>query len=223
MNKLVIVVVVLFFFFTQVSFAQRLEVFGGWNKNNFINNDGVVERKVEKPGFGYGGGIGLDVKVVKKATFGLVLKMDHYEGSFFARSGGLGAYRNVTASITKSVVALDAYPLNLLLLKERLRFGLGLEYNRRVSQKIEGEVYTYWKSSGDQTFAIDKAYTKKIEENNNIGFIARMSYDIKIADKWFIVPQYQFYLGLTTEYNNLPARKIHSRRHNLYLGIAKRI
>ena len=61
----------------------------------------------------------------------------------------------------------------------------------------------------------------KINKNFFFGIAAMISYDIRIKEKWYISPQYKFYLGLTKEFENTEAN-IKSMRHNISIGIIRK-
>ena len=55
----------------------------------------------------------------------------------------------------------------------------------------------------------------------NFGILSRLGYSIKLHDQWYVVPEYNFYWGLTNEFANIETG-VKSFRHYLMLGVVKR-
>ncbi len=209
--------------------AQRLELFGGLNTNDFHCSASGSSQSLASSsiGTGYGFGVGTDFKLLDTILLGLVLKLDHYKGGFLVQDGGHGRYSSTDAKVTKTVFSIGAYPLNVMILK-RIRLSAGMEVNFLIQEKITGErehngfisVPSGW-GWGSSKEVIDEEYASQMKVTNCKGLITRISYDLKIANKLFIVPQYQFFYGLNNEFVNIETNRIRALRHNFYLGIAK--
>lgn len=112
-------------------------------------------------------------------------------------------------------MAATVFPINLDLLKH-LNINLGIQVNYLIHAKTEGSISITNNSPGAQItyFGVD---AEEINTKFNTGVVARVGWDLAISKEWTLIPQYQYYLGLSNDFMGLFGYNIKSMRH--YLGV----
>ncbi len=206
-------------FSTAIMFGQHLELFGAMNWNNFHDyNNERYQISEYKPGNGYSFAISIDDIAFKEAALRFTFRLDNYSGEIYTRSGGLAGFNITKASVEKYSLGFEVFPLNFKILKA-LRINIGGSFNFLISEKLSGYKQSWFPSSPSDPVLLD-GNTVELSNNFTFGIISRIAYNIKIAEKWYISPQYQFFFGLSNEFIKIQA-KTKSMRHYLGLGIIK--
>lgn len=218
----------LFSAFWLPGFCQQVGIFAGYGKNNFYD---LTE---ENPHFisiyNYGNAANLGVrferfKIIDKLrsdTFQLsmAVKFTYYSGKIDIETGGLGSGIKTVLRSKKYIVGLDIIPLNIRIYKE-LRLSLGGEISFLLSSENKG-YRSGWSRNSASSFVSLEDTTIKFNHPVNIGLNLNLDYSFGMGGNFYFVPLYNFYFGLTNEFNNL-GTTIRSYRHSINLGVAKRL
>ena len=213
--------IILLFAFSSV-FAQRIGYFGGLNRNNFYdfkNNDKLTYYEANyTTGIGFEFGVSIENIQIDSIPMRFTVSISNYKGNVAVEDGYLlgGSTSNFTSN--KYVVNAGIFPVNVKL-EKNIRFNLGGQFSYLLAQSIVGEHVKYRANEGQERIKMDSDffYTRR---NLYFGISARLSYDIELQNDWILAPQYNFYLGLTTEFKNIES-KTNSMRHLIGIGLTK--
>jgi hypothetical protein len=199
--------------------GQSLEVLGGINLNQFHESE--VDRIPS--GFtsdvGFTGGLGYDF-AIDSFRLRLTILYESYGGEVKAWYGGNGGGSFIETDVTKSVISLGFFPLNLKF-KERLSFNVGFELSVLINEDFPGTYNRWTLGQPVITTDLEEEYSK-FSNNLQYGVRLRLAYDIPIASSITISPQYGFYYGLSNEFREYP-KTAKSYRHYLMVGLKKNI
>jgi hypothetical protein len=219
----------LFFSLFSVSLSsakgQQLGFSGGYCYNDLYNSNDYSQTSLEyEDGNGYSLSLNLDnIKLVDKMwadtfRFSFALNFSYYDGSIQSSSiGGAGGHF-IEGDFEKSVLGLRIYLLNFRFLKE-FNLGVGLESNYMISSSTTGTEMSWLMGSGTSYNLED--LSSKIFSDFQMGLVGRMSYNFPVRNNWYVVPEYNFYLGFCGEYDHFD-KQVHSIRHYFMLGVAYR-
>ena len=200
--------------------GQSLEFFGGTSINTFYDfqkNDGHFNSNYE-PGWGYTLGIAFDYKGLPELyPLRFVLRFDHYSGKLYTRNGGLGGSSSTNANIEKSCIDFGIYPV-IIKINKNLKINIGGEFSFLISEKKSGN--RFWHVGPDYGENNLEDEPENLSSDFNFGIVVLITYRTKISEGWYIVPQYQFYWGLTNEFTHIQA-DTKSIRNYLLIGISK--
>ena len=209
-------------FINRYSQAQKIEVFGGVNKNTFYDRDKDIHFSSSyTPGRGYSFGIAIDsFRKKKRMNHRLTLNFDNYSGGLAQHHTFLGGADSIRAKVNKSVISIGFFPVNLRF-RKILELNFGFEYSRLIHEKVSGETawWTWSRPWDSQTKDL-----KSIENFNSkayLGIKTRIALEFEVWKSVSIIPQYLFYLG-SEEFTKYTA-STHSARHLFCLGIKRRI
>lgn len=200
-------------------FSQKIELFGGANKNVFhdYNNDRHFSSTYNSD-YGFSAGFGLDSIKIDWLTLRFTLEYDKYKGKLNATHVSLGGGNTTIANIDKSVISLGIFPINFLIFK-RIDLNFGLLISRLITESNNGTI-TGWKiGSPDYNYILQDRY-KRYSTLTYFGFQGRIAYDFKISQSIIISPQYIYYFGFSNEFVESP-EDTKSMRHYFRLGIEK--
>jgi len=210
-----------FFLVLSLGFSQSVELYGGANNNKFYNfpyDDGISQEYSSDSKWGYNFGIAYENLELKPLNIRLTLGFENYNGHITYTDWGHGYTATTNVEITKSVITLGFYPVNVRI-KKRLKFNFGLLLARLVNEQEKGTV-TGWS-------ATEGVFTREFNESNagyspvlHIGLSARFAYDIELNDIWYVSPQYSFYFGFMREFNSAP---FNSMRHFVGIGLKRNL
>lgn len=214
-----LLVVMLLFFSISGLFAQSLELYGGVSRNRFYDfqKDEDYFSSDYTPGWGYTFGVAYEYTGLPKLTLRFVLNFESYNGETYTTNGGLGGYASTKASVKENCIGIDIYPINIKII-ENLKINIGGAFKFLVSENISGDYN--WASGPSSGGGSLNEESEQISSSFNFGIITLISYRIKFSEGWYIVPQYQFYWGLTNEFINGQANT-KSLRNYLLVGISK--
>lgn len=202
--------------------AQNIQGYAGINHNRFYDmvGDRGHYRSSYEPASGYSIGARYDYIHFNSLKLGFTLQMDEYSGDLIVADGGLGGGHTTDMSITKSIVSLGIFPLNIKILKV-IDVNFGLVASALTNESFSGKYYG-WISGGSP-------WSNDLDERNGnyskyfyAGLQGRIAYNIRLSYFFSIVPQYLYYLGLTNELKYYTS-DTKSRRHHLMIGISKKI
>ncbi len=207
---------------TSCLFAQKIEMFGGANRNTFYDRDENTPHTSSSYTSDYGvtAGIGLDSIKVDWLLLRFTLQYDEYYGKVEASNGGLGGSYTYDIAAQKSVVSLGAFPVNLRFF-DRVDVNVGLIASRLVHESFSGKEYGWGMDSLLRAYSFDREATVK-SSKTYFGLQARISYDFKLTESICVSPQYMCYLGTSKEFTEFP-RNTKSMRHYLCVGIKKNL
>lgn len=152
----------------------------------------------------------------------LALGYQKYSNDFTASDGGNGGGFSVQAKIEKSVVSFTVYPLNFAFW-DRLNINLGVALSATVYNTYDGvrKHYTLFDPSSDTTDDLHDLY-ETYNSFGHFGLSGRLAYDFKLSSKVTLSPQYSYYYGLTSEFQQFP-KKARTMRHYYCIGIGWKI
>lgn len=208
------------FYFT--AYSQQLGIAGGYCINNFYDfhkDEGHFKSNYSQ-GSGYAFNINLDEVLLDTFIFRFALNFARYDGSIYIRDGGLGGFTTENAYVEKYVVGLTTFPINIKIFKE-FKINIGGDFNYLVYSNITGTRISYSANGGGNTIDF-KNKSPDILKEYNFGILGRLSYNIRFYKKWYLVPEYNYYWGLTNEFVNFNA-KVKSKRNYFMIGVINRI
>jgi len=202
-------------------FGQNIGFSGAYCANHYYDfkkNDGHFITEY-KNGSGYSLNINLDSIILGKDQFRFSLHFLKYDGSIMTRDGGLAGGVSTKADITKYILGLTIFPININVWKE-LVINMGGDLNYLIYTNASG-IKTEW-GLGNPT-KIENLEDRTIDIYNefNLGIVTRIGYNIKVYKHWYLVPEYNFYFGLTNEFNKVEAN-VKSVRQYFTLGLMNR-
>ena len=206
-------------------FSQDIELIGGVNKNNFYDfrrNEGHYNSSYISD-FGYTFRIGVEnvkLKKIDNLNLRFTLSYDKYGGGIKVSDGGNGGGYSTTANINKSIISLGIFPLNFKV-KNKIDLNFGIEFSRLMIDGFEGE-YNYWLMNWGSSYDNLNEKYNRFNARNYFGIRGRIAYDFNITENLILSPQYSYYLGLGSEFEEFP-RTTSSIRQYLSLGIQMKI
>jgi len=212
-------------FFLSFSFitslGQQLGISGGYCTNYFydFNNDESTIRTEYEEGSGSHININLDNVYLDTFLFRFSLNFTKYYGSIKTVDGGRTGTSSTTADVEKYILGLAIFPINIKILNE-LKINIGGEFNYLLNSNVTG-TKSSWSivSNGKKINLADG--TVDILKEFNFGITSRIGYAVKLKNSWSIVPEYNFYLGLTNEFENIESN-VKSFRHYFMIGFINR-
>ena len=220
MIKIISIVIIMLAF--NSIFAQRIGYFGGLNRNHFYdfkNDDKLAYYEANyTTGTGFEFGVSIENVKIDSIPMRFTVSISNYKGTVSVEDGYLlgGSTSNFTSN--KYVVNAGIYPVNVEL-EKNIRFNLGGQFSYLLAQSIVGEHVKYRANEGQERIKMDSDFFDT-RRNLYFGISARLSYDIELQNDWILAPQYNFYLGLTTEFKNIES-KTNSMRHLIGIGFTK--
>ncbi len=115
------------------------------------------------------------------------------------------------------MLTLGAYPFNFKLFKY-IDINIGVKWLQIISSTVTGN-YSEFGLAGNAAFDFSDS-EEDILTTNQIGPTGRIAYVIKLSDKTSLTPQYNYYLGLSKEFNKYISTKF---RQNHFIGIGLQI
>ena len=214
------------FFFSLTLHAQKVEFFGGYNRNNFFDYEKNSPNTVSEYNGGDGFSLGFSISDIQYDSIPLkfTLNFDNYKGGFSVTNGGMGGASTTTAQVRKNTLGLGLYPFNFKLFN-KVEFNLGGEFGFLVSDVTTGKMssWTYGGSepgSYKSTLTTIDNHAERINNSKYFGFCGIVSYHFKISEKWLLSPQYKFYYGIKNDFKAVEA-SIKSLRNNFSIGISR--
>ena len=213
---------ILFVLYPLLSSGQQIGLSGGYCQNHFHDfrkDEGHMITDYEE-GPGYSFNINLDNVYLDTFLIRFSLNFTKYLGSIRTTDGGLGGGSTTKAAVEKYALGLSIFPINIKIYKE-LRLNFGGEFSYLVNSKVNGTQSSWNISSGGNNVDLDDGSVDIFKEFN-FGILSRLGYNIKLFKHWFLIPEYNFYLGLTNEFDDIESN-VYSFRHYFMLGVANRI
>jgi len=201
--------------------AQKIELYGGINKNYFYDyseKEGNFTSEY-KPEYGYLIGIGVDSVKIDWITFLFTLDLENYGGASNIYDGGMGGGYREEVNIKKTLISLGIYPLKLNLLKH-LYLNAGLVFSILSSEIYNGTASNWKINSNSNTIDIKEKHNK-YNSDGYFGAKLRLTYNLKTSNSFSIVPQFSYYHGFYNEFNHSDATK--SLRIFLGIGVKKNL
>ena len=202
-------------------FSQKIEIFGGLNKNIFhdYNKDEGHFNSTYNSDNGYAVGIGLDSIKIDWMTLRFTLQFEKYKGKLDVSDGGLGGGYNTIANIDKSMISLGVFPVNFRLFK-RLKINFGFVISRLIDESYNGITSGWLLGQPSWNYNLKDKYSRYCS-NTSFGFQGRIAYDFKLSNSIWISPQYLYYFGVTNEFVEFP-EETKSMRHYFCIGLKKK-
>ncbi len=200
------------------SFCQKIELFGGANKNlfhDFNYSQGHFNSSYESD-FGFTAGVALDSIKIDWQTVRLTLQFDKYGGKFFASDGGLSSGNSTSATIEKTVISLGAFPINFRIIK-RIDLNFGLIISRLIDETCTGTISGWTTYQPNWSYNLQDKYNR-YSSSIYFGLQGRIAYNFKISKSIRISPQYLYYFGLSKEFVEFP-EVTKSMRHYICIGL----
>ncbi len=202
--------------------GQQIGFSGGYCTNQFYNfiEEGGHTSALYQDGTGYRFNINIDNIGLDSIPIRISVHYENFTGGLTTSDGGMGGGSTTRAEIEKSSLGLSLFPINIRIFKE-LKLSVGGELSYLVGSEVTGSRKitsisapgSYTNLHDNQT-AFFKAFT--------FGVIGRVAYNFKIYQNYYLVPEYNYYLGLTREFEDTEIYT-YSYRHLYMIGIAKRI
>ena len=204
-------------------YSQDIGISGGYCMNHFfdLNKDVSPDYSTEyENGSGYRCNIILDNIYLDTLLFRFSLNFTKYDGSFRQRDGGLAGSSTTKAYINKYLLGLTIYPINIKIFND-LRINIGGEFSYLVKSDIKGSISSWNMSSGSNYIDLENDSIDIIKEFH-FGIVSRIGYNFKLYKEWYLVPEYNFYLGLSKEFDNIDSG-VFAFRNFFMLGVITRL
>ena len=203
--------------------AQTIGLSCGLNRNRFFDTnreDNPHFSTNYTPGNGYSFALSIsDLHPDTIMPFRFSLLFDHYKGHLFTTSGGLGGYSNTEAGVERSVISLAVYPVNFTFLKH-IELSAGVAASLKVNDITSG--YRDSRVGSQQYYMTLENDSVQINNPFTWGATARIAYVFNTGHQWSVVPEYNFFIGLSDDLKNCNAN-IRSMRHSLQVAICRKI
>ena len=198
---------------------KTIEVFGGGSYNYLFDGGGETVHYMSEYKNGNGFVLGGAIEEIKTdwIKWRFTLHFEKYNGEFNISDGSLGGGYTNEATFEKSIIALGLYPLKIKVTKN-LRINFGIIISRMINENIKGTHYSWVMNKGLWSYPIDNS--KRYSNRGMIGFQTRLAYQIKLSEKFALLPQYHFYYGISSEFKLTPTRAM---RHYFSIGLSKTI
>ncbi len=220
MKKILVFVIICFISYQLI--GQSVGVSAGLNRNQFYypGKQDIHTSATYNYDYGYSMGISIEDLKLDSLSIKLTLEFFNYNGKIHTESSGLGAGSSTSAQVSKNIIGIGIYPYQLRLF-QKVKILFGGEMNVLMSNKTSGTMYS-WRMTDNHQYEFSERAIKNINGNLNFGLSSQVCYSIKLLNNWVIVPEYQFYLGLSNEFKNieLPTK---SFRHYFKLGLTKKL
>ena len=201
----------------STGFAQSFRYFAGVNTGRFYDTqqalDGTHNEKAYTSQIGYGLGVeleGLALDTLIKLR--IALGFHNYGGSFYNRRGALGGSIEESGSLSKNVVALEVYPLNVRIYR-KLRLSAGMSVNAMLNHTLSGNKHS---TIGPEQTTLALNEINNFVKPINWGANAALGYELGIGD-FLIEPRYNYHIGLSNEFQ---LAGIKSMRHMFSISCA---
>ena len=213
---------ILFILISNNLFSQKIELFGGINKNKFFDFEGNYPHfsSTYYSDYGLSASLGIDSVKLDWLLLKFTIQYDIYKGKLIANNGGLGGSFNTRASVNKSIISLGIFPVNFKIWK-RINFSLGFSVSRLLNESFTGIMQSSILNKPPSTSLLQDQY-KQYSSNSNTGIQGSLSYDIRMSKSIWISPQYSYYFGLKKEFREFPT-ETKAMRQLLAIGIKKKI
>jgi len=198
--------------------AQTLEVNGGISKNVFYDTyEGSGHYNTDHSSeFGHEVRIEISEIPINQTPFGFTIGYSKYGGNLEASDGALGGGYRTVADVKKQVISWGVFPLNSKLFG-LVHFSLGVEVSHLIVEEFSG-IRTGWRINAQPIITDIRQEYESYSANVFLGLRGRLSYQINLSNNVSLAPQYQYYIGLTREFQEFPNRT-KSMRHFLGIGI----
>lgn len=198
---------------------QPIEVFGGVSHNHLFDRGDLSGHYQSEYKDGSGFVFGLATEEIKTdwIKWRFTLHYEKYKGAFDVSDGSSGGGYSNEATFDKSIIAVGLFPLNFKIIKN-FHLNLGLILSRMVSENIEGTSSSWVVNKGLSSYPIDKS--KRFSNRVMMGLQARVAYRVKLSEKFSLIPQYQLYYGISSEFKHSPTKAM---RHYFNIGLSKTI
>lgn len=216
-----VIFAILFCIASLTLFSQTVEVFGGASTNQFFgkNDDSYSYFTADyHSGTGYTAGIGLDSIYINRFRLRFSLQFDQYNGRFNAESNsGKAFYQKANGEIEKSVVSLAFFPFNFII-KKKVDLNFGAEVSCFLDETVSATgFYEFLLDEGPVNYDLAHYYDR-YSSQVCYGLKGRIAYRLTLFDKIYLIPQYSYYYGLSSEFAYFP-EATRSIRHYFCLGI----
>ena len=212
---------ILFILITCNLFSQKIELFGGINKNKFFDFGGNSPHFASTyySDYSLSAGFGIDSVKLDWLFLKFTMQYDNYKGKLNASGGGLGGSFNTRASVNKSILSLGIFPVNFKVFK-RINFSLGVLFSRLINESFTGITESSVLNNPTSSSLLQDQYDR-YSSKSYTGIQGSISYDIRISKSIWISPQYSYYFGLRKEFREFPS-ETKAMRQILSIGIKKK-
>jgi hypothetical protein len=147
------------------------------------------------------------------------VRYDHYHVDLYTGSDytGLGGGSSTRADISRSVIGLALYPLNISF-REKLHFSVGPEVGFKIHSKTDGKKAYWMMGQKGHTYHIEND-SMKINKEFFAGISGSAAYFFPVNERIKISTHLRIYYGITDEFKNLQSQ-LRMIRFSLEAGIA---
>lgn len=196
-----ILINLLLILFPILLIGQEFTVFGGLNKNRYFNREREERSHLLTLSGGQDFYVGMNISEVNfsGAKIDFAFSFERYSGSIYALGGGKMANTTTDIEISKQVINLSVYPINVRLLKKRLKLNFGAEASLLFWDQLEGAM-TYSTVSPPETRVTEiDDHSDDIINPFSVRLLAGIQYKIAINDRLYLKPRYEISYGITNE------------------------
>lgn len=204
------------------TYSQNIELIGAINKNIFFDFEGDEPhfRSSYNSKTAYSINFGIeDVKIADLFKLRLTLGFDKYSGGLQISNGALARRTNTEAELDKAVISLGVFPLNFKI-ADKIDLNLGFKLSGLVNENIKGTSRSWGVNNPNGSIEDINDKYKRYSAIIHFGLKGRIAYDFNISDKLILSPQYSYYFGLLSEFDELP-RQTKSMRHYFGIGLQR--
>jgi hypothetical protein len=186
------------------------------NKDDFHYNSSY------DPKLGFCAGISADSIRLGWFKLRFTLQFDQLNTDLKASYELLGGGKTTKATVDKSMITLGFFPVNFQFF-HHFAVNLGVDVSGLIHENFRGTTSGYQSGNPGWNWSKDlKDASDHFSARINLGICGRIAYDFRISNVLSVSPQYQFYYGLTPEFDAFPD-KTTSMQHYFCIGIKKKM
>lgn len=199
--------------------AQTLEFYGGMSRNYLYDNktQNIFYSSSYTARNGLCIGMAVDSINLKWISLRASFQFEEVTGDLSVMEARKYFQQVIVAQTKKYIFSAALYPVNLLLFK-KLAINIGAEVSGKIDEKNKGTFQDPCFS--ERIINFEDGYVHYYA-NLSIGLKGRLAWAVRLSSSTIITPQYQFYYGLTNEFDEAP-EEAKSIRHYLMLGFTTR-
>lgn len=187
--------------FSFLIHAQSIEYQGGLSINRFYDSPSTDESSPHYNSYYEsrpGGLIGVVCHThLESLPVRVFLNLHYVNGFLEVSEGGLGGSVTYRAETSKLSLNLGFVPIRVKVFK-KLTWDLGLQFNFLLQESVNGDKHGWNISKGAHE---EELHPQEFQANPiTFGFNTSFLYEIELSEKWSLVPQYSFYIGMMQEY-----------------------
>jgi hypothetical protein len=194
-----------FFFLFSTLNGQNIEIAGGFCKNNFFDLNDKNDPHYNSSyisGSGFSAALSISHILFDSIPLKYSLRYYNFTGSIYTSASSLGSSGSTSVYGKFSRLNFDLFLLNFKIVNV-IHLNFGISFNYLLKDRFSGF---------QKYYAMNGIYKKTLINENSglasklcVGPVGRVAYEIALSKKYYLLPQYEFYYGLSLEFLNYEA------------------